>query len=225
MRFHPFLPFWDVLMKFVAFWCILSSWDFVLFGRCEGSLWDFKLFAAQFSYVFWGRAFAYEIPCFLAIDDLMRCHMLFGCRIYVLMVWCEDGGEVDVGEVDVEAPVFWSRFFRLILLHFWPNPYATFCILLHNYLMSFPDEILMLFWAVVRFLMRFHDLTHTYSGEWLDVTWTHAIVIGGFIWGFGVGDDDATQRFWRMLAFFGLFEYFDQGSSAFLTCMFDWLWM
>ncbi len=104
-RFHAFLPLWDVLMKFVAFCCILSGeiflWDFMFLGRY---VWDVLV---RF-YAFWRTIFVRDI--------LMRVHaylgryelyvwdfmlvwpyfMFFGCRSFFLMVWCQDGGEVDV---------------------------------------------------------------------------------------------------------------------------------
>ncbi len=99
--FMLFGSLWDFFMRSHAFYCriflrdllkrllaLLPLWDAreMLFALCEISLWDCAV-----------TSFAYENACLLGRHAMSWWdYMLFGCRIFFLMVWCKDGGEVDV---------------------------------------------------------------------------------------------------------------------------------
>ncbi len=81
--------------------------------------------------------------------------------------------------------VFWSGFFHLLFLRVQLAFFSCDSVSGCSRLQRRPES--------VGRRQSYHYVSkwvHTYSGEWLDVAWTHAIVIGGFIRGFGVGSDD-----------------------------------
>jgi hypothetical protein len=183
---------------------------------CEISWWDVMLFWVVTS-------FAYEISCLfgryaMSWWDSMLCG---GCRIFFLMVWCKGGGEVYVegcGRLSVHD----------VLLDV-----AWFCMCKLGG--SLAGEMNVSWVVVVRCkcecvgrqkglcgscLIRATSMHHIKSIRMFedDVTWPeHALVMqGGSLGGLGWWSDVCI--IWRMFAFFGLFEYFDQGSSANFSC-------
>ena len=114
-RFLAFLSLRDVLMKFVMFCYIIFGWDILMRRNSFWPLWDVLVRLYSFCctlsvrdiswrdvMIFWAVAsFAYEISQCLFVCYAISwwdC-MLFGCRIFFLMVLCKDGGEMDVGRL------------------------------------------------------------------------------------------------------------------------------